>query len=131
MTRSRFILSIALAALAVVLPSRTTLAAQQAPNVTGKWAFDVVTDNGTGHPTVTLKQDGEKLTGTYESPRLGVRQIEGTIKGRDVRFVLSGGGTGDSPVLTFTGVVVGTDEMKGDLDMGGMGSATFSAKRSS
>ncbi len=128
MTRLRFLLTLVGAFALLAAPP---LAAQQAPNVTGKWAFSVVTENGTGTPTVTLKQDGEKITGTYESPRLGVRQIEGTIKGRDVRFVLSGGGTGDSPVLTFTGVVVGTDEMKGDLDMGGMGSATFTAKRTS
>lgn len=131
MTRSRFLLSLLAAVVAVMLPARAPLAAQQVPNVTGKWAFSVVTENGTGTPTVILKQDGEKLTGTYESPRLGVRQIEGTIKGRDVRFVLANAEGGDSPVLTFIGVVVGTDEMKGDLDMGGMGSATFTAKRSS
>lgn len=131
MTRSRFLLALLAGVVALMLPARVPLAAQQAPNVTGKWAFSVVTENGTGTPTVTLKQDGEKLTGTYESPRLGVRQIEGTIKGRDVRFVLANGEGGDSPVLTFIGVVVGTNEMKGELDMGGMGSATFTAKRSS
>lgn len=131
MTRYRFLLALLAGVVAVLLPARAPLAAQQAPNVTGKWAFSVVTENGTGTPTVVLKQDGEKLTGTYESPRLGVRELEGTIKGRDVKFVLSNGGNADMPTLTFIGVVVGTDEMKGDLDMGGMGSATFTAKRSS
>jgi hypothetical protein len=39
--------------------------------ISGTWTFDVVTDAGTGTPTVTLKQDGEKLTGHYSSQTLG------------------------------------------------------------
>ncbi len=131
MSRQRFLIAAFAAVIAFLLPALSSLSAQEAPNVSGKWAFSVVTENGTGTPTVVLKQEGEKITGTYESPRLGVRQIEGTIKGRDIRFVLSGGGAGDSPVLTFTGVVVGTDEMKGALSMGCLGTATFTAKRTS
>jgi len=34
-------------------------------DVTGTWKLSVETPNGTGTPTVILKQDGEKLTGTY------------------------------------------------------------------
>jgi hypothetical protein len=131
MARHRLLIAALSAVIALFLLPASTLQAQQPPDVSGRWAFSVVTENGTGTPTVVLKQEGEKITGTYESPRLGVRQIEGTIKGREIRFVLSGGGTGDAPVLTFTGVVVGSDEMKGDLEMGGMGSATFTAERTS
>ncbi len=129
MTRLRFLLAIVVAVVALV-PALSSLPAQQAPDVTGKWSFSVVTENGTGTPTVVLKQEGETLSGTYESSRMGVREIEGTIKGRDVRFVLKGGSS-DAPTLTFIGVVVGTNEMRGELDMGGMGSATFTAKRTS
>ncbi len=35
----------------------------QATDVTGEWAFTVTTDQGAGNPVITLKQDGEKLTG--------------------------------------------------------------------
>jgi hypothetical protein len=37
--------------------------AQAKVDLTGKWVFDVKTDAGTGTPTGTFKQDGEKLTG--------------------------------------------------------------------
>jgi len=33
-------------------------------DVTGKWTFSVVAETGTNTPAVTLKQVGEKLTGT-------------------------------------------------------------------
>ena len=39
--------------------------AAQATNVTGKWKLTLETQGGTGTPTVTLKQEGEALTGTY------------------------------------------------------------------
>ncbi|MBK6487375.1 MAG: hypothetical protein IPF98_10995 [Gemmatimonadetes bacterium] len=124
MTRLRFLLTCAAALILFVSPA----AAQQPANVTGTWAFSVTTANGTGTPTVVLKQDGEKLTGTYESPRLGVRELEGTVKGNDIRFALKGAGDG-APTLTFIGVVVDKDHMNGELDMGGMGSATFTGQR--
>ena len=45
--------------------------AAQAVNVTGTWTFTVETGGGSGTPTVTFKQDGEKLTGHYSSQTLG------------------------------------------------------------
>ena len=124
MTRLRFLLAL----LALVGLRASPVAAQAAIDLSGTWAFSVTTENGTGTPTVVLKQEGEKLTGTYESPRLGVREIEGTVKGSEIRFVLKGGSS-DAPALTFIGTVVDKDTMNGELDMGGMGSATFTGKR--
>ena len=60
--------------------------AQDEPvDVTGTWAFDVA-PAGTGTPTVTFKQDGEKLTGTYFSERFGEQALTGTIKGNEITF---------------------------------------------
>src|SRR5580765_5922870 len=39
--------------------------AQAKIDMTGKWTFNVTTDAGTGTPTFTIKQDGEKLSGHY------------------------------------------------------------------
>ncbi len=36
-----------------------------AKSVTGNWKLTVESDNGTTNPSVTLKQNGEELTGTY------------------------------------------------------------------
>jgi len=94
-------------------------------DLTGKWAFAVVTENGTGTPTVILKQEGENLTGTYESARMGVRNLEGTLKNDSLRFALKGG----EVELKFVGVVVDKDNLRGVLDMGGQGGAAFTAVR--
>ena len=100
-------------------------AQQLLADVTGNWRFAVVTENGTGTPAVVLKQDGEKLTGTYESARMGVRNIEGTVKKDSIRFALKGG----EVELAFIGVVVDKDNLSGVVDFGGQGGATFTAKR--
>ena len=55
--------------------------AAQAVNVTGTWAFSVTTGQGSGNPTMTFKQDGEKLTGHY-SGTFGEADFTGTVKGK-------------------------------------------------
>src|SRR4030095_3687254 len=49
----------------------------QGVSVTGEWAFSVQTDQGAGTPTITFKQDGEKLTGKYDG-QLGQSDLTGT-----------------------------------------------------
>lgn len=127
MTRLRFLLALVAFVFAGAVPS--SLAAQsKGIDVTGKWAFAVTTENGTGYPTVTLKQEGEKITGTYESQRLGSRAVEGTVKGDTIKFAMKG--ADGMPDFEFSGVLVDKDNMKGTLEMGGMGSASFTGKRS-
>lgn len=117
------------AASAIVVLSATVVAAQQAlHDLSGKWAFAVVTENGTGTPAVVLKQNGEKLTGTYESRMMGSRTFSGTIKGDSVTLTLEANGP-EGVALVFRGVVVDKDNLKGNVDFGGMGSATFTGKR--
>ena len=126
MTRTRKTL-LALAALAFA--STVAFAAVVAHDLTGTWTFIVVTDNGTGTPTVTLKQDGEKLTGTYASQMLGTRALEGSVKGDSMRFVLANSGGADAVTLTYVGAIVDQNNLKGIVDFGGMGGATFTAVR--
>jgi hypothetical protein len=114
----------ALAALLVIAPT-TAMAWRAAADLTGRWSFSVVTENGTGTPTVVLKQEGTQLTGSYESARMGSRPIEGTVKGDSLRFALKGG----EVELTFVGVAVDADHLKGSVDFAGQGGATFTAER--
>ena len=111
--------------IALVLGSLSVSA--QAPNVTGKWIFDVQTDAGSGTPTITLKQDGEKLTGHY-SGQLGENDITGTIQGNKITFGFSGDFGGQAAKVTYTGTVE-KDTMKGTVDLGGMASGTFTGKK--
>ncbi len=111
---------------AVITAVTATASAQHVlADVTGKWTFAVVTENGTGTPAVVLKQEGEKLTGTYESTRMGLRPIEGTVTKDSINFALKGG----EVELRFIGTVTDKDNMKGVVDLGGQGSATFTARR--
>ena len=59
------VLTVVVFALGLLVPAHL---GAQATNVTGEWAFTVTTDQGGGTPTITFKQDGEKLTGKYVGP---------------------------------------------------------------
>jgi uncharacterized protein with FMN-binding domain len=102
------------------------LAAEPA-NVAGQWQFTVQLEIGTGTPVVTFKQDGEKLTGTYEG-RYGRSNLEGTIKENQIEFTVSVVAEG----TTVSGVFTGTydaDKMKGDVEWEGAGAGTWIASR--
>ena len=109
-------------------PAPAGTAAAAARDLSGTWDFAVVTENGTGTPTVVLKQEGTKVTGTYESGRMGVRALKGSIAGDSITFALEGG---DSPVtLVFRGAIRSAGELTGVVEFAGMGGgATFTGTR--
>ncbi len=74
------------AALAPSIATSITLVGQAPVDNIGRWLFAVETSAGSGMPTVTLKQDGEKLTGHYSSQQLGEADLTGTVKGHAVSF---------------------------------------------
>ena len=118
----------ALAVAAIALTASAAFAAVALHDVTGTWALEVVTENGTGTPTLTLKQEGTTLTGTYESRMMGVRALKGTVKGDSLMFDLATSGE-STVVLSFLGVIVDADHIKGAVDFAGQGGATFSGTR--
>src|SRR5438067_6457608 len=101
-----FLFALALASFASAGQSSTV-------DVTGKWLFSVQTDAGTGTPTVTLKQDGEKLTGHYSSANLGEADVTGTIKAKDIKFSFKAGTQDAALEVTYTGTVEDKDSLKG------------------
>jgi uncharacterized lipoprotein NlpE involved in copper resistance len=113
---------------AAVAALTMTAAAQAKIDVTGKWLFSVQTEAGTGEPTVTLKQDGEKLTGHYSSQTLGEADLTGTISGNKIEFKFNADMQGQALPVTYSGTVE-KDTMKGTLDLGGMAGGTFTAKK--
>jgi predicted porin len=108
----------------------TAVAAAQATKVdlTGKWLFNVQTDAGSGTPTVTLKQDGDKLTGHYIG-LLGDVDLTGSVKGSDFTFSFSSELQGNRVDTTYKGTIVNKDELKGSVSIAGLGDGTFTAKR--
>jgi hypothetical protein len=101
--------------------------AAQATNVTGEWIFNVTTDQGGGTPTITFKQDGEKLTGKYTG-QLGTADLTGTVKGNEIQFMFTIDAQGQQAPVTYKGTVE-KNTMKGTLDIGGMVNGTFTATK--
>jgi hypothetical protein len=113
-------------AFAIVLILAAPLRAAPA-NIAGPWQFTVHLDMGTGSPVVTFKQDGDKITGTYEG-RYGKSNLEGTVKENEVSFTITVVAEG----TTVSGVFTGTfdaDKMKGDVEYEGAGGGTWTAVR--
>src|SRR5262245_49306290 len=82
---------LALASVVVLILSASSImwAAQAKVDLTGDWTFTVESAAGTSMPTVTFKQDGEKLTGHYSSALVGEAELAGTVKGQTVDFVVT------------------------------------------
>jgi hypothetical protein len=109
-----------------ILISTVLLSAAPA-DVAGQWQFTVELTMGTGKPLVTLKQDGEKITGTYEG-WYGKSNLEGTVKENQIQFTVTVVAEG----TTVSGVFRGTcasDRMSGDVEYEGAGDATWTAIR--
>ncbi len=119
-----------LAVVAAVLCVASVVSAGQAArvDVTGKWTFNVETAAGAGTPIMTLKQDGEKLTGHY-SGQLGESDLTGTVKGSDIELKFTVDVQGTMLNCIYTGTIDGKDSMKGKVDLVGLGEGTFTAKR--
>jgi hypothetical protein len=119
-------------AVACVCHAVAAVAHAQAPakiDVTGAWAFQVQTEAGAGTPTVTFKQEGEKLTGRYSSAVLGEAELTGSVKGTAIEFTVEASVQGNSVTVTFTGTVDDADSMKGKVSFVGLGEGTFTGKR--
>ena len=118
------------AAMMLVLALASVRGTAQAPkvDVTGKWAFNVETSAGPGTPTMTFKQDGEKLTGHY-SGQLGESDLSGTVKGADISFSFTIDAQGTMIKATYSGTVENKDSLKGKVVLEGLGDGTFTAKR--
>src|SRR5215467_15225244 len=126
--RHRFLF---VAALTLSIAAPIAVVAQAPVNVTGKWIFTVETSAGAGMPTVTLKQDGEKLTGHYSSQNFGEVDLTGTVKGTAINFMFGADVQGTHLDVSYSGTIEGKDSMKGKVNLGGLGEGTFTARRQS
>jgi hypothetical protein len=110
------------------LPMRV-LAQDKPADVAGTWAFQIELGGGTtGTPTVVFKQDGEKISGVYQSQVLGEREFTGTVKGNAIAFEFTADFDGNKVKVSYAGTVE-KDSMKGKVTFGDLGEGTFSGKK--
>ncbi len=119
----------AIVAAAALVAIAGTATAALVHDLTGRWMLAVVTDNGTGYPVLELKQEGDRISGSYTSNAMGSRTISGSVRGDTMSFVLSASGAGEGVVLTYTARIVTPDSLNGFVDFAGMGGATFTGRR--
>lgn len=98
-----------------------------AVDLTGGWALEVKTDAGSGTPTVTFKQEGQKLTGRYVG-MFGESALTGEVKDNAFSFNVSVNADGNAVTITYTGSV-DQNGMKGRVVFGSFGEGTFTGKR--
>jgi hypothetical protein len=113
----------------LVLTAAAQPLAQAKVDVTGTWVFDVKTDAGPGTPTLTLKQEGETLSGHYSSATLGEAELKGTVKGQNINFGFTANVQGTAIDVTYSGTIEGNSSMKGSISLGGVAGGTFTGKR--
>jgi hypothetical protein len=97
-------------------------------DMTGEWAFEVQTDAGTGSPTFSLKQNGDKVSGKYKG-LLGEADVTGTVSGKTFKLTFSGDAQGTTINVSYDGEFESATSVKGKMDMGGMASGTFTGKK--
>lgn len=99
-----------------------------AADVTGTWYFAVELSVGSGSPTLVLKQEGNKVTGTY-SGTLGEAPVKGNVDGDKVEIMFETETAGQKFKVTYTGTVKDDKEMSGKVAYGEIGEGTFTAKK--
>lgn len=119
------------ALLAVAAVSAFAAPASAQVDVTGSWAMEVTTETGTTTPSMTLQQDGNKITGHYSSATLGDADVTGTVDGSDITISFNAEMQGQEIPVVYKATIDDTGAMSGTIDVaGGMATGTFSATRS-
>lgn len=124
---------LALLALPLLLLS-ATLSAQtpaKAVDITGKWVVVMELSIGTSNPTLTFKQEGDKITGTYQG-RYGESKLTGKLGAdRQLQFQVALEAEGQSSTMYFSGEVAADAQTiaKGTVQIEGLGEGSWVAKR--
>ena len=111
---------------ALVLTVASAFAANA--DVAGAWAVSIDSPQGQVDATLTLKQEGDKVTGTLSS-QMGDAPISGTVKDDTVTFTMSFDAGGQAMTLTYTAKVTDGKKMDGNVDFAGQGAIKFTGTK--
>lgn len=93
---------------ALLVASGIALAADEPASVSGTWKITVTGESGRANQTIILKQDGNKITGTFKGPRQS-GSLEGSVDGNRITFHVNA-----RVSLDYKGTVAG-DSMNGTM----------------
>lgn len=87
-----------------------------AADISGTWNFSVDLDGGGhGDPVFVFKQEGEKLTGTYNGP-LGEYKVNGTVTGAKAVFGFDFKNDDMTGKATYTATIESPTKMTGTVE---------------
>lgn len=109
-------------------PDGSSPAAAAAMDVTGTWELQVTTSTISASPSMTLKQEGEKITGQYQSQQYGRFPLTGTLKDGKIALTFVMTVEGNTLNVSYGGTV-DKDGMKGTVNYGDLMDGTFTATR--
>jgi hypothetical protein len=90
-----------------------------ASDISGTWNFSVDLDSGGhGDPTFVFKQEGDKLTGTYNGP-LGEYKVTGSVTGAKAVFGFDFNRDGETGKATYNGTIESSTKMTGTVEFTG------------
>jgi hypothetical protein len=122
MKKSNFIATFSITLLLVV--GAAVVKADDKVNMTGTWNLDVKAESGqTGAPIFVLKQEGDKLTGTYKG-YFGDAPVTGSVKGNafEMKYTMQGQTT------IYKGKVDG-NKISGEIDWAGQDKGKFTGEK--
>lgn len=97
-------------------------------DLSGTWNLEVETGQGSGRPTLTIKQSGETISGTYQG-LLGEAPLSGSIK--DDKFEISFQASGQlEGKVVYQGTTNG-QTMQGKVTLANVGEGTFTGRKKS
>jgi hypothetical protein len=96
--------------------------------IDGVYKVEIESPMGNQEITLTLKTDGNKLSGSTESSFGKADFTDGTVNGDEFNFKMKISGPGGDMVIEYTGRVSG-NEVSGSAKMGDFGSVTYKGKK--
>ncbi len=112
----------------IVIGGLSVIGSANLADLTGTWKLALQTQQGTSNPMLTLKQEGEDLTGTYKG-RLGEAPIKGSVKGNAFKFSLKVNAQGNELQIDYDGTLETDGTIKGKAKFGDFGEGTFTGKK--
>ena len=120
MNRVKFLLAAALVVTAAPAFAQT--------NISGDWEVTINSPQGASTSRVTLKQDGEKVSGLFKSPAGELPFEGGTVTGSELKFVFTVNFQGNPLPITLTGKIDG-GSIAGKADFGGFAEGDWTGKK--
>jgi hypothetical protein len=96
--------------------------------IDGTYNIEMSTPMGAQTGTLTLKTDGDSLSGSFSGARGEQSFSGGTVSGDDAAWTIEVSGPMGQMKLEFKGTVSG-DEISGTVQLGTFGSANFKGTR--